>query len=160
MVDWEQATDPAIEAGVRVVIMRTAPVMDRSGGAFRLMKVCWSLGGGAELGDGQQRMPMISLDDYLRFVLWAAATPAATGPYNLTIPEPTTNAEFTDVLAEQLHRPRLLRAPAGCCDSPLGELAEQLVGDVNVVPRRSLEQGFRYAAPDVRATVRAALRGQ
>ncbi|HEY5847177.1 MAG TPA: NAD-dependent epimerase/dehydratase family protein, partial [Microlunatus sp.] len=80
VVDWEQATDPAIEAGVRVVIMRTSPVLDRSGGAFRLMKVCWSLGGGAVLGDGQQRMPMISLDDYLRFVLWAAATPAATGP--------------------------------------------------------------------------------
>ncbi len=160
VVDWEQATDPAIEAGVRVVIMRTSPVLDRSGGAFRLMKVCWSLGGGAVLGDGQQRMPMISLDDYLRFVLWAAATPAATGPHNLTIPEPTTNAEFSDVLAEQLHRPRLLRAPAGLLRLPLGELAEQLVGDVNVVPRRSLEQGFRYAAPDVRATVRAALRGQ
>lgn len=157
--DWEQAADPAAEAGVRVVLLRTSPVLDRSGGSFRLMKLAWSVGGGAVLGPGEQRMPMITLEDYLRFVLWAAATPTVEGPYNLTIPEPTTNAEFSDVLAEELRRPRFLRAPAGLLRLPLGELAEQLVGDVNVVPRRSLEQGFTYTAPNVRATVRAALRG-
>ena len=119
--------------------------------------LAWSLGGGAVLGGGQQRMPMISLEDYLRFVIWAAENERASGPYNLTIPEPTTNVEFSDVLAAEVHRPRLLRAPAAVLRVALGELAEQLVGDMNVVPRRSLEQGFHFAAPDVRATVRAAL---
>ena len=156
--DWEQAADPATEAGARVVLMRTSPVLDRSGGSFRLMKICWSLGGGAVLGEGKQRMPMISLEDLLRFVVWAAKNETASGPYNLTIPEPTTNVEFSDVLASELRRPRLLRAPAPVLRLALGELAEQLVGDMNVVPRRCLEQGFRFAAPDVRATVRAALR--
>ncbi len=155
--DWEQAADPAVEAGVRTVFMRTSPVLDRSGGSFRLMKLAWSFGGGAILGDGQQRMPMISLHDYLRFVLWAADTPEASGPYNLTIPEPTTNAEFTDVLAAELKRPRFLKAPAPLLRIPLGELAEQLVGDMNVVPRRSTEQGFIFDGPDVAATVRLAL---
>lgn len=154
---WEQAADPAVEAGVRTVFMRTSPVLDSSGGSFRLMKLAWSLGGGAVLGNGQQRMPMISLLDYLRFVDWAAETPTAAGPYNLTIPEPTTNAEFTDTLASHLRRPRLLKAPAALLRLPLGELAEQLVGDMNVVPRRLIEQGFVFAAPDVAATVRLAL---
>ena len=122
------------------------------------MKRAWSVGGGAVLGDGAQRMPMISLDDYLRFVLWAAENPEASGPYNLTIPEPTTNAEFSDTLAAELRRPRFLRAPAAVLRLPLGELAEQLVGDINAVPRRALEQGFTFSAPDVRTTVRAALR--
>ena len=124
------------------------------------MRRAWSLGAGAKLGDGSQHMPLIQLDDYLRFVLWAAENPDASGPYNLTIPEPTTNAEFTDELAGQLHRPRFLKAPKAVLSTVLGDFAEQLLGDVNVVPRRALEQGFRYAAPDVRATVRAALRGQ
>ena len=155
--DWEQAADPAIEAGIRTVFMRTSPVMDSSGGPFKLMKLAWSVGGGAVLGDGQQRMPMISLHDYLRFVLWAAATPEAAGPYNLTIPEPTTNAEFSDVLAEQLRRPRFLKAPAQLLRIPLGELAEQLLGDIFAVPRRLVEQGFAFDAPDVASTVRLAL---
>ncbi len=157
--DWEQAADPAVEAGVRAVFLRTSPVLDRSGGSFRLMKLAWSLGGGAVLGDGRQRMPMISLRDYLDFVLWAAAEPAAAGPYNLTIPEPTTNAEFSDVLARELHRPRFLTAPGAALRLPLGELAEQLLGDLNAVPRRATEQGFVFDAPDVTATVRAALAG-
>ena len=139
------------------MLLRTSPVLDRSGGPFRLMKIAWSLGGGAVLGDGPQRMPMISLEDYLRFVIWAAETDRASGPYNLTIPEPTTNAEFSDILAAELHRPRFLRAPAALLRLPLGELAEQLVGDINAVPRRALEQGFAFVAPDVRTTVRAAL---
>ena len=157
VVAWEQAADPAAEAGVRVVLLRTSPVLDRSGGSFRLMKTAWSLGGGAVLGDGAQRMPMISLEDYLRFLGWAAENEEVSGPYNLTIPEPTTNAEFSDTLAAELHRPRFLRAPAALLRAPLGELAEQLVGDMFVVPRKALEQGFVFVAPDVRTTVRAAL---
>ena len=47
------------------------------------------------------------------------------GPYNLTIPEPTTNAEFTDALARALHRPWFLAAPEVVLRTALGELAEQ-----------------------------------
>ena len=102
---------PAIDAGVRVVLLRTSPVIDGSGGLFPVMRRAWSLGAGAKLGDGTQHMPLIQLGDYLRFVIWAAETEEASGPYNLTLPQPTTNGEFTDELAHQLHRPRFLKAP-------------------------------------------------
>ena len=58
---------------------------------------------------------MISLEDYLGIVQWAAATPSASGPYNATIPQPTTNAEFTEALARAVRRPCFIRAPAACC---------------------------------------------
>lgn len=157
VVSWEAATEPAHAAGGRVVIMRTSPVLDSSGGPFWIMKLAWSCGAGAVLGDGTQRMPMISLTDYLDFVGWAATHAEVAGPYNLTIPEPATNAEFTDILAELLHRPRLLRAPAPLIRLPLGELAEQLLGDMYVVPQRATEQGFTFRGADVRETVRLAL---
>jgi uncharacterized protein len=142
--DWESAARPAVEAGVRTVLLRTAPVLDRSGGAFVPMLRAWSLGLAAKLGDGRQRMPMISLEDYLRVVQWAVENDQARGRYNVTIPQTTTNAEFTDALAE------LVRLG-------LGELAEQLVGDIWAVPRRLTEAGFVFTAPDVRSTIRAAL---
>ncbi len=78
-VQWEGAAQPAIDAGARTVFLRTSPVLDRSGGSFAPMKLAWSLGLGATLGDGRQHMPMISLIDYLGVVQWAADTPHASG---------------------------------------------------------------------------------
>lgn len=154
---WEQAAQPAVDAGVRTVFLRTSPVLDRSGGAFVPMHLAWSLGLGAVLGNGRQRMSMISLDDYLGVVQWAADVPHAAGAYNLTIPQPPTNAEFTEVLARQLLRPRLLKAPAPVIRAALGELSGQLLGDVYVVPERLQADGYRFYYPDVSSTVGAAL---
>jgi uncharacterized protein (TIGR01777 family) len=159
VVAWEEAARPAVAAGGRVVSLRTSPVMSASGSTFKLMRLAWSLGAGAKLGDGSQRMPMIALEDYLRALIWAAETPDAAGPYNLTIPEPTTNLEFSDVLAEALHRPRFVAAPAPVLRAVLGELAEQLLGDMYVLPARLTAAGFTFTAPDVRTLVASALRG-
>ncbi|GAA3562770.1 TIGR01777 family oxidoreductase [Microlunatus spumicola] len=158
-VRWEEAAQPAVDAGARVVFLRTSPVLDASGGPFLPMRLAWSLGLGTVLGSGDQRMPLISLADYLGVVRWAQATPHARGPYNLTIPEPCTNAEFTDALARALHRPRLLRAPAAVLRAALGELSGQLLDDMWVLPRRLQDDGYVFTAPDVTSTIAAALRG-
>jgi uncharacterized protein (TIGR01777 family) len=155
---WEESVRPAADAGVRVVWMRTSPVIDSSGGVFPLMRRAWSLGAGAKLGDGRQHMPLIQLTDYLRFILWAAENPEASGPYNLTLPDPATNAEFTDDLAQQLRRPRLFSAPKLVLTTVLGDFADQLLGDVWLVPQRAVDQGFTFLAPDVHTAVRFSLR--
>jgi uncharacterized protein (TIGR01777 family) len=157
VVTWEAAAQPAVDAGVRVVFLRTSPVMDASGGPLGLMKLPWSFGLGTVLGDGTQRMPMISLHDYLRVLLWTAGNNSTNGAYNLTIPRPATNAEFTKALARALGRPALLRAPAFVIRTALGELAEQLLGDMFVLPRRLTAEGFIFDGTDVESTVRLAL---
>ena len=157
VVQWESAAQAAVDAGVRVVFLRTSPVMDRSGGPLQIMKLPWSLGLGARLGSGRQRMPMISLQDYLRVLVWTARNNATTGAYNVTIPEPATNAEYTVALARALGRPALLGAPAFVIRAALGELAEQLLGDMYVLPKRLLAEGFIFEGTDVSATVRLAL---
>lgn len=157
VVSWEGAAQPAVDAGVRVVFLRTAPVMDASGGPLQLMKVPWSLAAGARLGNGRQRMPMISLHDYLRVLLWAARNNTTTGAYNLTIPEPATNGEFTRALARLLARPAFLWAPAAVVRAALGELAEQLLGDMYVLPRRLVAEGFVFDGTDVTSTLQLAL---
>ena len=155
---WEAAAQPAADAGVRLVVLRTSPVMDASGGTLVPLKLAWSIGLGATLGDGSQRMPMISLQDYLGVVQWAATTEQASGPYNLTLPQPTTNAEFSDALAAALHRPRFLRMPTPIIRAALGELAGQLVGDVYAIPERLTGDGFVFRDPTVADLVASALR--
>jgi uncharacterized protein (TIGR01777 family) len=157
VVQWEAAAQPAVDAGVRVVFLRTSPVMDAGGGPLQLMKLPWSLGLGARLGDGRQRMPMISLHDYLRVLMWTARNNATNGAYNVTIPQTTTNAEFSRTLAEILHRPQLLAVPGFVLRTALGELAEQLLGDMYVLPRRLVAEGFLFDGTDVEATLRSAL---
>ena len=158
VAEWEAAARPAADAGVRVVWMRTSPVLDTSGGLFPLMRRAWSLGAGAKLGAGTQHMPLVQLGDYLRFVLWAAENPQASGPYNLTLPQPTTNAEFSDELARQLRRPRLFTAPKVVLSTVLGDFADQLLGDVWLVPQRATDQGFGFLAADVQTAIRFSLR--
>ncbi|MBA8794415.1 hypothetical protein FHX74_002034 [Friedmanniella endophytica] len=158
VVAWEAAAQPAIDAGAQVIFLRTAPVLDRSGGLLKVLRLPFSMGLGAKLGDGQQRMALISLHDWLRMVIWMVKTRPAPGPYNLTIPEPCTNAEFTKALGHALHRPALLGAPGPVLRRALGELSQQLLGDVNVVPQAALDAGFRFHGPNVRSAIAHALR--
>ncbi len=156
--DWETATAPAAAAGARVCHLRTTVVLGPGGGAFALMSLPFRLGLGGTIGSGEQYFPAISLSDWVSAVLFLAATPDAAGAYNLAAPEPVTNAEFTAILAERLHRPARLRAPASLLRAVLGDLAQTLLGSLRVVPERLLAAGFSFEQPDMAAIVRAALR--
>jgi NAD dependent epimerase/dehydratase family enzyme len=76
----------------------------------------------------------------------------------VTLPQPTTNAEFSDALAAALHRPRFLRVPTPIIRAALGELAGQLVGDMYAVPERLTADGFVFSDPTVTDVVAAALK--
>ena len=145
-VRWEEAAQPAVDAGARVVFLRTSPVLDRSGGPFLPMRLAWS----ARARHGARRRHAADAADQPRRLPRRGAlgrrrprTPAA--PYNLTIPQPCTNAEFTDALARALHRPRLLKAPAAVLRTALGELSGQLLDDMWVLPQRLLDDGYVFA---------------
>ncbi len=94
-IDWEAATEAAVEAGVRVVTARSGLVLAPSGGVLGRLKPLFSLGLGARLGNGRQYMPWISLEDEVRALMFAITHDELSGPVNLTGPAPVTNAEFT-----------------------------------------------------------------
>ena len=156
--EWEAATEPAAAAGARVCHLRAGAVLDRGGGAFPLMSLPFRLGAGGRIGSGQQYVSTISRHDWARAVLFLATNAGAAGAYNLTCPQPTTNAEFTRALAGALHRPAVLRVPAPVLRATLGGLAGTILGSLRVVPQRLTEAGFRFDHPDVDAVIGAAVR--
>lgn len=143
---WQAATESATESGARVVVMRTAPVLDRRAGALQAMRLPFAVGLGASIGNGEQYFPTISLRDWLRAATYLAEGDGS-GPYNLTGPNPTTNAEFTQTLAAQLHRPAFLRVPAFAVKVALGPVSTELLGSIRLEPRRLLDQGFAFEDP-------------
>jgi hypothetical protein len=156
--EWEAATRPAEEAGIRVVHLRFGVVLTPAGGALGKMLPLFRLGLGGRLGSGKQWMSWISMADAVAAVLFAVETPGLAGPMNLTAPEPVTNMQFTRALARAVHRPAILPAPAIALRILLGEMAnEALLASERTVPARLVAAGFQFAHPTVAEALAAAL---
>lgn len=152
--DWEAAALQAEALGVRVVLLRTGLVLSREGGLLARMKLPFSLGLGARLGDGRQWMSWIHADDWQALALRLLDDAQARGAYNLTAPEPVTNAGFTAALAAALHRPAVFAAPAWGLKLALGEMAPLLLGGQRVRPERALAAGFTFRHPTLDGALR------
>jgi uncharacterized protein (TIGR01777 family) len=142
--DWEAATLPAQQAGVRVVLARTGLVLSSGGGILGRLKPLFSLALGARLGNGRQYMPWISLEDEVRALLYAISHPLA-GPVNLTGPAPVTNAEFTAALGRAVNRPTPWLLPAFALKRLFGEFAKEtlLIGQ-RAIPASLERAGFQF----------------
>jgi uncharacterized protein (TIGR01777 family) len=157
-VAWEQASDAARARGIRVVHLRLGVVLTPEGGALSRMLPLFRLGLGGRLGDGRQWMSWIALADAVRAILHLLRTPNLAGPVHLVAPNPVTNAEFTRTLAQQLHRPALLHAPAFALRALLGEMTDaMLLASTRAVPSRLLRDGFVFEHATLEAALDAAL---
>jgi len=154
---WEQATKPAADAGARVCILRTTLPLDRRGGLLGPLLPMFKLGAGARLGNGRQYMAMVSLHDWLRAVTFLIEHPTASGPFNIGMPEPPTNAEFTDALGDALHRPTVLVAPTIVLRTVLGSVADDLLGSLRLDSLALREAGFTFDHENIGEALQAAL---
>jgi uncharacterized protein (TIGR01777 family) len=156
VADWEEAARPAAESGVRVVHLRSGIVLSARGGMLKPLLLPFRLGLGATLGSGTQYLSWIAIADHVRACRYLLDADLS-GPVNLTAPAPVTNREFTAALARQLHRPALLRLPAGLLRAALGELSGELLGSCRVRPGRLEQAGFTFRYPQVGQAIAAAL---
>jgi uncharacterized protein len=155
--DWEAAAQPASQAGLRVVSLRSGVVLSHRGGMLGPLVPLFRFGLGARLGPGTQFISWISITDHVAAVRYLLEHPDIDGPVNLTAPVPVTNAEFTAELAAALRRPALLRIPAPVLRAGLGELSGELLGSQRVVPHRLLQAGFAFQYPRVASALAAEL---
>ncbi|WP_123025845.1 TIGR01777 family oxidoreductase [Mycolicibacterium stellerae] len=146
VADWEAATGPAADAGLRVVAVRTGIVQAAAGGTLRLLRPLFLAGLGGRMGSGRQWLSWIGLDDLLDVYYRALYDNRLTGPVNAVGPAPVRNVDYTKALADVLHRPALVPVPSFGPRLLLGaqgarELAE---ADQRVVPTKLAELGHRF----------------
>jgi uncharacterized protein (TIGR01777 family) len=154
--EWEAATGPAREAGIRVVNARIGVVLSPEGGALAKMKTPFLLGLGGRVGDGTQYMSWITLEDVVSALIFALRDEDLEGPVNLVSPTPVTNAELTSVLGRVLKRPTVLPVPKFALRLGAGaQMAdEMLLGSTRVIPAVLHARGFQWK----HATLEPALR--
>lgn len=143
---WEAEARRATRC--RVVLARTGLVLGQHGGALKVLAPIFRLGLGGPIGDGQQWLPWIHLEDETRLLLFAAENLAVRGPLNATAPWPVRNAELTAALALVLHRPALLRVPAFALKM-LGEFSRELLDSRRVLPEVATGHRFGFHFPEL-----------
>jgi len=142
--DWEQAALAAEKYGVRVCLIRTGLVLGPEGGILKRMLLPFKLGLGGQLGNGQQWMSWIHLNDWIAIAEVMINDQRMTGAYNATAINPVTNQEFSKTLAKVLTRPACLPLPAFVLTTLLGEMSELVLGSQRVLPQRLVEQDFEF----------------
>ncbi len=157
-IAWEQEAERARRLGVRVALVRTAPVLAPRGGMLAKLLPPFKLGLGGRLGNGQQWMPWIHIDDEVHLIEHLLHHDECSGPFNACSPETVRNITFTQTLARSLHRPALLPAPAWALRLALGEMSVLLLGGQRLQPQRAQAAGFTFRHPQLSAALSQLLR--
>jgi uncharacterized protein (TIGR01777 family) len=153
--EWEAATQPASQQGVRVVNLRLGIVLTAKGGALGKMLRPFRLGLGGKLGNGEQYWSWVTMDDLLAIIRHILANDGLSGPVNAVSPGPITNAEFTRTLGVVLRRPAFFNLPALAVNLLFGEMGKgAMLASCRARPTRLEQTGFAFQFPKVEGGLR------
>jgi uncharacterized protein len=155
--DWEREALAAADLGMRVVCARMGIVLAQGGGALARMLPAFRLGAGGKLGNGQQWMPWIHLDDVVGILLHASRDMRVQGAINAVGPQPVTNADFTRALGRAMHRPAFLSVPKAALRLAFGEMGEILTDSQRVFPKVAEQTGYTFEHASLSGALKAAL---
>lgn len=166
--EWEQASEPVAELGVRRAVVRIGIVLAPGEGALAFMTPMFKALPGAPVGSGemllargQQWMSWIHIDDIAGLLRFAIENAKASGSLNGTAPHPVRNAEFSKTLSGVLWKPYApwrFFIPVGPPDAALrlmlGEVAGVITAGQRVLPRKAEELGYRFKFPELAGALR------
>lgn len=154
-VRWQQALQPAIDFGMNVTSTRFGVVIGKGEGILKKLSPSFYMGLGSILGDGKQIISWVHINDVVGTILFLLNKPELTGVFNITSPNPVSQAEFARALATTMHRPLLLKIPAFVIRKLFGEMGEcLLLKGQRVLPARLIKSGYQFCYPELRDALR------
>ena len=153
--DWEFATKPAADKGIRVVNLRIGIVLSAAGGILAKILTPFRLGFGGTFGTGRQYMSWIAIDDVISAIYHLLMNDKLSGPVNLVSPYVVQNRDFAKTLGHVLGRPTFCQVPSFVARMVFGELAdEMMLSSARVEPRRLLDAGYVFHYPEIEGALR------
>ena len=145
---WEAEARRAETLGVRVVLLRIGPVLEKNGGILSKLLPSFYLGLGSQIGSGRQWFSWIDRDDLIDLILFIISNTQISGPINATAPNPVTNKDFSLALAKVINRPCLIKTPEFVLRLIFGQMAEEImIQGQKVLPQKALNHGFHFVYP-------------
>ncbi len=143
--DGEAATAPASNSGIRVVNLRTPPVL--GGEAIHRST--------GRMGSGQQWSSWVSRDELASIIQHVLVTNTVVGPVNPVSPHPMRNAEFTEVDSRVRGQKPGPAMPAFLLRLMLGEMADALIlASRRIMPSKLQATGYQFRFPELELAVR------
>jgi hypothetical protein len=155
---WEAEALAATDAS-RVILLRSAPVLERDGGMLPQMALPFRFFVGGPVGRGDQYWSWIHRADWVAIVKWALETNQVVGPVNLAAPTPVTNREFATTLGRVLKRPAFMPAPVFALRIVLGGMADVLLFSQRVIPAKAEALEFRFQYRTLEPALNGAIGG-
>jgi uncharacterized protein (TIGR01777 family) len=155
--EWEKGTAEVEAMGVRRAIIRTGMVLSTAGGAFPRLLLPFKLFVGGPMGSGKQWISWIHHEDEVRAIRFLIEQEDASGPFNLSAPNPVTYAEFARVMGRVMGRPSFVPVPGFAIRLAFGEVAELVLNGWQMVPKRLEEHGFGFKYVKLEAALREIL---
>jgi uncharacterized protein (TIGR01777 family) len=157
--EWEAATQPAANAGIRTVPIRIGMVLSSKGGALQKMLPPFRMGAGGKIGSGRQWISWVHIWDLVAAVHHILKTDLLQGPVNMVVPKAVTNAEFTQTLGSVLSRPAILPLPALAAKFAFGQIAEEvLLASQRVEPTKLIASGYPFQYPELRKALESVVK--
>ncbi len=142
---WETTALQAEALGIRTCLLRTGIVLGKGGGVLRKMLPPFKMALGGKIGNGQQWMSWIHLDDLVGIILYCINHDDLKNAINGTSPNPVTNRAFTKALGQALKRPTVLPIPAFVVKLLMGQMGEELLlAGKKVLPTKMLDAGYQF----------------
>ncbi len=141
---WEEAAWEFEDLDMKVSIIRTGMVLAKEGGALPKMKEPASYYAGAAFGSGKQWQSWIHIDD-LTGIYAHVLENELEGIFNAVAPNPVTNKELVNCLAEKLEKPLWLpNIPKVALRIALGEMATIVLSSQRVSSEKIENTGYFF----------------
>jgi uncharacterized protein (TIGR01777 family) len=151
--DWEPSTAAVEDVGVRRAIIRTGAVLDAHEGALPRLLLPFRLFVGGPMGSGQQWLSWIHREDEAAAIRFLIENGSTSGPFNLTAPSPSTNADFGRTIGRAMGRPYWIPVPGFALRLAFGEVSGVVLEGQRAIPQRLQDLGFNFRFPDAQAAL-------
>jgi uncharacterized protein (TIGR01777 family) len=141
---WETESAKVEESGVRNVRVRTGIVLIPEDGALKQMLIPYKLFIGGPLGNGNQWMSWLHIDDMIQIYLYALDNKEINGAVNAVSPNPVMMKEFAKTLGKVLKRPSILPVPQFILRLVVGEAASVVTASQKVSADKLLTAEYKF----------------
>lgn len=148
VVEWEQVAKQAEALGIRTIYTRFGLILGKEG-SLPFMSLPVKLFAGGRIGNGEQWMSWIHIEDVVRLIDYCLFNRQMEGAVNVTAPHPLRNKDFMRTLASVLKRPYWFTTPSPLIHAAIGEMGQLITKGQYVLPQKALDQGFEFKYPEL-----------
>ncbi len=151
---WEQVADRFTDIGIRAVKIRTGVVLAKQGGALSKIIIPIKMGIGSAIGDGNQYLPWIHIDDLCSIYIKAIEDTQMIGAFNAVAPEHKTNKQFIETIAHYMDKPfGFPKIPAFAIKVIFGKMSEMILTGSRISSDKIRNSGFVFRYPNLESAL-------